>query len=217
MAHVEIQPAIDPDPITLIPTLALILNCPNPLPPPRFYLLWLIDVKRYYYPQKVKEWVGPAPTDEDRDVAAERSRVEGGAADSSLIRMTHLRKTFPQPRVKNKPQPRKVAVENLSLAMDGQGCFALLGPNGAGKTTTLSMLTGDLRPSAGEAFVAGYSIRTELMQIFKILHAEPGLDPRDQQMSASPAPHACARHVGTGATARSSVGSSRVAPRSRST
>ena len=101
--------------------------------------------------------------------------------------------------------------------MDGQGCFALLGPNGAGKTTTLSMLTGDLRPSAGEAFVAGYSIRTELMQIFKILYAEPGLDPRDQQMSASPAPHACARHVGTGATARSSVGSSRVAPRSRST
>ena len=61
-------------------------------------------------------------------------------------------------------QPDKVAVADLSLAIDGQGCFALLGPNGAGKTTTLSMITGDLRPAGGEAYVDGLSVRTQIME-----------------------------------------------------
>jgi ABC-type multidrug transport system ATPase subunit len=33
-----------------------------------------------------------------------------------------------------------------------------LGANGAGKTTTLGMLTGDIAPSGGEAYVAGHDI-----------------------------------------------------------
>jgi ABC-2 type transport system ATP-binding protein len=36
--------------------------------------------------------------------------------------------------------------------------FGLLGPNGAGKSTTFKMLCGLLRPSAGEARVAGYDL-----------------------------------------------------------
>ena len=43
-------------------------------------------------------------------------------------------------------------------------CFGLLGVNGAGKTTTFSMLTGDISLSAGEAFVAGYELATNLRQ-----------------------------------------------------
>lgn len=45
----------------------------------------------------------------------------------------------------------------------------------------LRMHSGDLRPTAGEAFVAGYSVRTQLMQIFKVLGYCPqfgGLYPR---------------------------------------
>jgi ABC-type multidrug transport system ATPase subunit len=38
--------------------------------------------------------------------------------------------------------------------------FGMLGPNGAGKTTLISMLTGLYSPSAGNAWVAGYDIRT---------------------------------------------------------
>ncbi len=35
-------------------------------------------------------------------------------------------------------------------------CFGLLGINGAGKTTTFKMLTGDISPTAGDAFLNGY-------------------------------------------------------------
>lgn len=44
----------------------------------------------------------------------------------------------------------------------GQGeILSLLGPNGAGKSTTISMLSGLLTPTAGEATIMGHSIRSE--------------------------------------------------------
>ena len=60
-----------------------------------------------------------------------------------------------------------------ALAIDGQGCFALLGPNGAGKTTTLSMITGDLRPAGGEAYVDGLSVRTQIMEVSRATALPP--------------------------------------------
>ncbi len=50
----------------------------------------------------------------------------------------------------------------------GQGeIFGFLGANGAGKTTAMRMLCGLLRPSSGEATVAGYDIYTQTEQIKK--------------------------------------------------
>ncbi len=46
-----------------------------------------------------------------------------------------------------------VAVNDVSFAL-GPGVTGLLGPNGAGKSTLLHMMSGFLRPSAGEVFVA---------------------------------------------------------------
>ncbi len=52
----------------------------------------------------------------------------------------------------------KRAVDNLSLAVPAGSLFGLVGPNGAGKTTTLSMATGLLRPTYGQAFVLGHEV-----------------------------------------------------------
>jgi len=49
----------------------------------------------------------------------------------------------------------KVAVNDLYLDIPAGSFFGLVGPNGAGKSTTLSMITGLLRPDAGQALIAG--------------------------------------------------------------
>ena len=49
----------------------------------------------------------------------------------------------------------KVAVDNLSLAVQQGEVFGFLGPNGAGKTTAIKMLMGLVRPTAGTAQLLG--------------------------------------------------------------
>lgn len=44
----------------------------------------------------------------------------------------------------------QVAVDNISLSIRKNSVFGLLGANGAGKSTTLKMITGIMKPSAGE-------------------------------------------------------------------
>ncbi|MDP6909152.1 MAG: ATP-binding cassette domain-containing protein [Flavobacteriales bacterium] len=56
----------------------------------------------------------------------------------------------------------KVAVNNVSFVIPEGECFALLGINGAGKTTTFKMLTGDVNPTFGKAYVRGFAIPKEM-------------------------------------------------------
>ena len=51
-----------------------------------------------------------------------------------------------------------VAVAGIDLAVKQGEMFGFLGPNGAGKTTTVRMLTTLLRPTSGEATVAGFDL-----------------------------------------------------------
>jgi ABC-2 type transport system ATP-binding protein len=51
----------------------------------------------------------------------------------------------------------KLLVDRLSFEVPAGVVFGLLGPNGAGKSTTLKLLTGILRPTLGQALVAGVS------------------------------------------------------------
>jgi len=58
-----------------------------------------------------------------------------------------------------------LAVDDLSLAIEGGEVFGLLGPNGAGKTTLLKMLTTLLPPTSGSARVAGYDIVHQALEV----------------------------------------------------
>src|ERR1700724_596735 len=49
-----------------------------------------------------------------------------------------------------------LAVDNVSFSVTAGEVYGLLGPNGAGKTTTLRMLLGLLRPTSGQASIAGF-------------------------------------------------------------
>ena len=53
---------------------------------------------------------------------------------------------------------------------------ALLGHNGAGKTTTISILTGMLNQTSGDALINGKSIKTEMSSIRASLGICPQFD-----------------------------------------
>ena len=51
----------------------------------------------------------------------------------------------------------RVALHDLTLAVQPGEVFGFLGPNGAGKTTTIKILLGLVRPTGGEALIFGRS------------------------------------------------------------
>lgn len=55
----------------------------------------------------------------------------------------------------------RTAVDDVSLEVASGSFVALMGPNGAGKSTLLRLVAGLTRPSAGEAFVDGGSVRRD--------------------------------------------------------
>lgn len=70
------------------------------------------------------------------------------------------------------------AVERLSITVNAGEVFGFLGPNGAGKTTTIRMLCALIKPTQGNAQVAGYTLGREDDQIRRnvgILTESPGL------------------------------------------
>ena len=50
------------------------------------------------------------------------------------------------------------AVDHIDLEVPTGQVFGFLGPNGSGKTTTIRMLTGTMRPSAGQIHVLGQDV-----------------------------------------------------------
>ena len=61
----------------------------------------------------------------------------------------------------------KNIIENLNLTMKNGEIFGFLGPNGAGKTTTIKMITGIIKPSNGEVYIDGISIKEKPLEAKK--------------------------------------------------
>lgn len=57
------------------------------------------------------------------------------------------------------------AIRDVTFEVERGEVIGFLGPNGAGKTTTMKILTGYLLATAGEAKVAGFSVRTDPLEV----------------------------------------------------
>ena len=69
----------------------------------------------------------------------------------NAIEVNHLKKSFGDFQ----------AVQDASFHADAGEVLSLLGPNGAGKSTTISMLSGLLAPTSGDACIMGHSVIRE--------------------------------------------------------
>src|SRR5438874_12757172 len=74
------------------------------------------------------------------------------AYNHDMISVHQLTKRFPLPGGGS-----LLAVNRVSFSVQPGEVYGLLGPNGAGKTTTLRMLLGLLRPTSGQASIAGFT------------------------------------------------------------
>jgi ABC-2 type transport system ATP-binding protein len=71
------------------------------------------------------------------------------------------------------------AVRGVDLEVGSGETFGFLGPNGAGKSTTINILCTLLRPTGGQATVAGYDVvrqRDEVRRNIGLVFQEPTLD-----------------------------------------
>ncbi|GFR42619.1 hypothetical protein Agub_g3550 [Astrephomene gubernaculifera] len=131
-------------------------------------------------------------TEDPPDVAAEAARVaamDDAALAATPIVVQGLRKEFKAYGGEGgrfcdgcldwllcKGSSKRLAVRDLTLAIERGECFGLLGPNGAGKTTAINMLTGFLEPTAGDAAVEGLSVRTRMPEIYSLMGVCPQHD-----------------------------------------
>jgi ABC-2 type transport system ATP-binding protein len=66
-----------------------------------------------------------------------------------------------------------IALDNLNLSIDEGSCYGFIGPNGAGKTTTIKILATLLKPSSGQAQIAGLTVGHQNRQIRPLIGYVP--------------------------------------------
>ncbi len=86
----------------------------------------------------------------------------------TMVETRNLRKTY------NRPDGSTIeAVKGVNLEIRQGEIFSLLGPNGAGKTTTISMISGLVEPTEGDATIGGHSITAEPMAAKRLMGFVP--------------------------------------------
>ncbi|XP_069938645.1 uncharacterized protein [Cherax quadricarinatus] len=129
-------------------------------------------------PQSAAPTKNLAGAEEDKDVAAERIKIQCGGTSlyDTVLRLVGLGRDF--------TSPPTTAVSNLFLALRRGECFSLLGLNGAGKTTTFRCLTGDLRPTRGQILVNGLILEEALALPYPIMGYCPQSHALDPNLTA---------------------------------
>jgi|SRR5271157_3792349 len=72
-----------------------------------------------------------------------------------------------------------VALDGVTLEIEGGEIFGLLGPNGAGKSTTIGILTTRTQPTSGRAFIGEYDVwkqQVEAKRLIGVVPQRPNLD-----------------------------------------
>jgi ABC-2 type transport system ATP-binding protein len=77
-----------------------------------------------------------------------------------------------------------LAIDHISFEVKEGEVFGFLGPNGAGKTTTIRMLTGFSKPTDGKAFILGFDINSQIVQIKKHIGVVPEISNLYDELSA---------------------------------
>ncbi|KAJ3217033.1 ATP-binding cassette sub- A member 1 [Dinochytrium kinnereticum] len=111
--------------------------------------------------------------DEDDDVRTEREAT-CSVGTSPEVKIVNIRKVYQNSIFKTKVD--KVAVQSLCISMKKGKLLALLGQNGAGKSTTMNILSGLTKSTSGDAHVFGYSVRTQMNSLRKIMGVCPQHD-----------------------------------------
>ena len=104
-----------------------------------------VELTRPRFEDGFIERLGGAPKD---DGANERTFARKPSVDAVVV-ANGLTKKFGD----------CTAASDVGFKIKPGEIFGLLGPNGAGKSTTFKMLCGLLRPTKGEGFVGGFSLR----------------------------------------------------------
>jgi len=76
------------------------------------------------------------------------------------------------------------ALKGIDLAVEPGEFFGLFGPNGAGKTTMLRILTGQLRPTTGEARVLNIDVVQEPLQVKSLVGIVPEVESPPSYLTA---------------------------------
>jgi len=77
----------------------------------------------------------------------------------------------------------KLAVNDISFAVERGEVLGFLGPNGAGKSTTMRMITGFIPPSDGTITVGGHDITTDPISAKRLIGYLPENAPVYADMS----------------------------------
>lgn len=113
--------------------------------------------------------IGSGEIEMDDDVLQEKLKIKGMSFEE-LKNTTLVLKDI------TKYYNDLLAVNRLCLGVNNYECFGLLGVNGAGKTTTFKILTGDIPLSAGDAWVNGINLKTDMKQVYQSIGYCPQFD-----------------------------------------